>query len=181
MLDNDILKTLVSKEEIKEICKKLGDKITKDYKDKDLVVVGLLSGCLPFMSDLVREIDLYIKTDYIKVSSYNGGTSSSGHIEIKSDLNLCVENKDVLLVDDIIDTGLTLKETVNYFLNVKKAASVKTCVLLDKPEGRKEKIEADYVGTKVENCFVVGYGLDFDGFYRNLGYVGVLKEEVYKK
>lgn len=181
MLDNDILKTLVSKEEIKEICTRLGDKITTDYKDSNLVVVGLLSGCLPFMSDLVREIDLYIKTDYIKVSSYNGGKTSSGHIEIKSDLNLNVEGKDVLLVDDIIDTGLTLKETINYFLNVKKAKSVKTCVLLDKPEGRTESIEADYVGNVVPKCFVVGYGLDYDGCYRNLGYVGVLKEEVYNK
>lgn len=181
MLDNDILKTLVSKEEIKEICTRLGHKITTDYKDSNLVVVGLLSGCLPFMSDLVREIDLYIKTDYIKVSSYNGGKTSSGHIEIKSDLNLNVEGKDVLLVDDIIDTGLTLKETINYFLNVKKAKSVKTCVLLDKPEGRTESIEADYVGTVVPKCFVVGYGLDYDGCYRNLGYVGVLKEEVYNK
>ncbi len=181
MLDNDILKTLVSKEEIKEICTRLGDKITSDYKDSNLVVVGLLSGCLPFMSDLVREIDLYIKTDYIKVSSYNGGKTSSGHIKIKSDLNLNVEGKDVLLVDDIIDTGLTLKETINYFLNVKKAKSVKTCVLLDKPEGRTESIEADYVGTVVPKCFVVGYGLDYDGCYRNLGYVGVLKEEVYNK
>lgn len=181
MLDNDILKTLVSKEEIKEICTRLGHKITTDYKDSNLVVVGLLSGCLPFMSDLVREIDLYIKTDYIKVSSYNGGKTSSGHIEIKSDLNLNVEGKDVLLVDDIIDTGLTLKETINYFLNVKKAKSVKTCVLLDKPEGRTESIESDYVGTVVPKCFVVGYGLDYDGCYRNLGYVGVLKEEVYNK
>ena len=180
MLEKDILETLVSKDEIDSICKKLGEQITKDYKNKDLVVVGLLSGCLPFMSDLVRQIDLYISTDYMKVSSYNG-TKSSGHIEIKSDLNLNVEGKDVLLVDDIIDTGLTLKETVSYFLNVKKAKNVKTCVLLDKPEGRIERIEADYVGTTVPKKFVVGYGLDYDSKYRNLPFVGVLKEEVYKK
>ncbi len=180
MLENDIKKVLVSKEEIDSICKKLGEKITNDYKDKDLVVVGLLSGCLPFMSDLVRNIDLYIQTDYMKVSSYSG-CESKGHLEIKSDLNIDVAGKDVLLVDDIIDTGLTLKETVSLFKNVKKAKSVKTCVLLDKPEGRKEQIEADYVGTTVPKEFVVGYGLDYNNNYRNLGFVGVLKEEVYTK
>lgn len=180
MLENDIKKVLVSKEEIDSICKSLGEKITSDYKDKDLVVVGLLSGCLPFMSDLVRYIDLYIQTDYMKVSSYKG-RESSGHLEIKSDLNIDVAGKDVLLVDDIIDTGLTLKETVSLFKNVKKAKSVKTCVLLDKPLGRKETIEADYVGTTVPKEFVVGYGLDYNNNYRNLGFVGVLKEEVYSK
>lgn len=180
MLENDIKKVLVSKEEIDSICKNLGEKITNDYKDKDLVVVGLLSGCLPFMSDLVRYIDLYIQTDYMKVSSYKG-VESSGHLEIKSDLNLDVAGKDVLLVDDIIDTGLTLKETVSLFKNVKKAKSVKTCVLLDKPLGRIEQIEADYVGTTVPKEFVVGYGLDYNNNYRNLGFVGVLKEEVYSK
>lgn len=180
MLENDIKKTLVSKEEIDSICASLGAQITKDYKNKDLVVVGLLSGCLPFMSDLVRNIDLYIKTDYMKVSSYSG-KESTGHLEIKSDLNMDVAGKDVLLVDDIIDTGLTLKETVSLFKNLKKAKSVKTCVLLDKPSGRKEAIEADYVGTTVPNEFVVGYGLDYENHYRNLNFVGVLKEEVYTK
>lgn len=180
MLENDIKKVLVSKEEISAICERLGKQITLDYKDKNLVVVGLLSGCLPFMSDLVRSIDLYIKTDYMKVSSYKG-KESTGHLEIKSDLNIDVAGCDVLLVDDIIDTGLTLKETVSLFKNVKKAKSVKTCVLLDKPSGRKETIEADYVGTTVPAEFVVGYGLDYNNNYRNLGFVGVLKEEVYNK
>lgn len=180
-MDNDIKEVLVSKMDIENICEKLGNQITNDYKGRNLVVVGLLSGCLPFMADLVRHIDLYLATDYMKVSSYNGGTTSSGHIQIKSDLNLDVTGKDVLIVDDIIDTGLTLKEVISYFINVKKAKSVKTCVLLDKKEGRTENIEADYVGTLVPNKFVVGYGLDYDDFYRNLPYVGVLKEEVYNK
>jgi hypoxanthine phosphoribosyltransferase len=180
-MDNDIKEVLVSKMEIENICERLGKQLENDYRGKDLVVVGLLSGCLPFMADLVRHINLHLATDYIKVSSYNGGTTSSGHIEIKSDLNIDVSGKNVLIVDDIIDTGLTLKEVVNYFLNIKKAKTVKTCVLLDKKEGRKEKIEADYVGTLVPKKFVVGYGLDYEDFYRNLPYIGVLKEEVYSK
>lgn len=180
-MNNDIKEVLVSKMEIENICERLGKQLEQDYKDKELVVVGLLSGCLPFMADLVRHINLHLSTDYMKVSSYNGGTTSSGHIEIKSDLNLDVTGKDVLIVDDIIDTGLTLKETISYFLNVKKAKSVKACVLLDKPEGRTQTIEADYVGTIIPKKFVVGYGLDYNDYYRNLPYVGVLKEEVYTK
>ncbi|MCR5786165.1 MAG: hypoxanthine phosphoribosyltransferase [Acholeplasmatales bacterium] len=180
MMKDDIKEVLVSREQIETICKTLGEKITEDYKDKKLLVVGLLRGCMPFMAELILNINLYTELDYMVASSYEGGTSSTGHLVIKSDITTDVKGKDVLIVDDIIDTGLTLKEVKALFLN-RGAASVKTCVMLDKTEGRKENINADYFGTTIPNKFVVGYGLDYGPYYRNLPYVGVLKEEVYKK
>ncbi len=178
-MENDIKKVLVSNEEINDICKKLGKQISKDYEGKDLVIVGLLKGCLPFMSDLFKEVTIYAKIDYMRVSSY-AGKESTGKIKILNDISFGVTDKDVLIVDDIIDTGLTLEKIKNLFL-ARKAKSVKTCVLLDKPEGRTTSINADYVGTTVPKEFVVGYGLDYNDYYRNLSYIGVLKEEVYQK
>lgn len=179
-MENDILKVIASREDIDSICKRLGDEITKDYQDKKPIVVGLLKGCLPFMSDLTKHINTYITLDYMAVSSYNGGTESSGKIKIKKDIESNIENKDVIIVDDIMDTGITLSEITALFKS-RNARSVKTCVLLNKPLGRKVNIEADYIGMEIPKEFVVGYGLDYEGYYRNLPYIGVLKPNVYEK
>lgn len=178
-MKNDIQKILLSKEEITSICQKLGHQIEEDYKDKKPVLVGLLKGCMPFMSDLFKCINSYVYLDYMSVSSYEG-TSSTGVIKINKDVSTDITGKDVIVIDDIIDTGHTLKYITKYFLD-KGARSVKTCCLLDKPEGRKVEISADYVGHVIPNEFVVGYGLDYDGLYRNLDFIGVLKPEVYSK
>jgi hypoxanthine phosphoribosyltransferase len=178
-MQNDILKVLFSEEDLRKIISDLAKKIEKDYEGKKPLLVGLLSGCLPFMSDLVRYLDMPLYVDYLKVSSYVGN-HSTGVITINQNSELDVLDKDVIIIDDIIDTGLTLKNMIAYFLE-RGAKSVKTCVLLDKPEGRTCDIEADYVGTLVPKEFVVGYGLDYDGLYRNVPFIGVLKPEVYKK
>lgn len=178
MLENDIKKVSVSVEELAQMNKRLGEQISKDYEGKCPMLVGLLKGCLPFMSDLFKNITIPCTIDYFKVSSYKG-TQSTGVINVKGE---CpdVDEKDIIIVDDILDTGRTLK-AVKEVLIAHGAKSVKVCVLLDKPEGRKVGIEADYVGGNVPNEFVVGYGLDYNDLYRNLPYVGVLKDEIYTK
>lgn len=177
-MKDDILKTVVTEKEIKEICERLGAQISKDYEGKQPVIIGLLKGCLPFMSDLVKNITIYVTLDYMSVSSYDG-MSSTGAITIKKDVESVVQGKDVIIVDDIIDTGVTLLNIKKYF-EEKNVNSIKTVCLLDKPEGRKVDISADYIGMNIPKEFVVGYGLDFDGLYRNLPYIGVLKKEVYE-
>jgi len=178
MLKDDIKKISVSEEELANMNKRLGSLISKDYEGKCPMLVGLLKGCLPFMSDLLKNITIPCTIDYFKVSSYKG-TQSTGVINVKGE---CpdVDAKDIIIVDDILDTGRTLK-AVKELLIAHGAKSVKVCVLLDKPEGRKEGITADYVGGIVPNEFVVGYGLDYNDLYRNLPYVGVLKDEIYSK
>lgn len=177
-MQNDLAKVLISEDEIIDCCKRLGKQIEADYKDKNPIVVGLLKGCEPFMSDLIKNINTYIRTDYMDCSSYNG-TVSTGSIIIKKDLDEDVSGQDVIIVDDIIDSGATLFEIVD-ILKKRGAKSVKTCVLLSKDVKRKFDLHVDYVGTTVPNEFVVGYGLDFNEAYRNLPYIGVLKEELYK-
>lgn len=178
-MENDILKVIVSAKEIDAICEHLGKEITKDYDGKYPIVIGLLKGCQPFMSDLIKYINTYISVDYMSVSSYDG-MSSTGSITIKKDIEVDVKGRDVIVVDDIIDTGVTLLNIINLFKE-KHVRSIKTVCLLDKPEGRKVDLNADYVGMIVPKEFVVGYGLDYNGLYRNLPYVGVLKREVYEK
>lgn len=178
-MKNDIQEILLSAEEISSICQKLGQQIEEDYRGKKPILVGLLRGCMPFMADLAKCIHSYVYLDYMSVSSYEG-TSSTGVIKINKDVSMDVSGKDVIVIDDIIDTGHTLKYITKYFMD-KGASSVKTCCLLDKPEGRKVDINADYVGHIIPNEFAVGYGLDYDGLYRNLDIVGVLKPEVYSK
>ncbi|MDE6013762.1 MAG: hypoxanthine phosphoribosyltransferase [Anaeroplasmataceae bacterium] len=175
----DIEKVSVSKEQIEQMITNLSEKINQDYYDKKPVFIGLLKGCNPFMMDLLKHIELYCTLDYMDVSSYDG-TSSTGTVTILHDLKSDIKGKDVIVVDDILDTGRTLNEIKNLLLN-RGAKSVKICVLLDKPEGRKVAIEADYVGGLVPNEFVVGYGLDYNELYRNLPYIGVLKEKIYSK
>ncbi|HEU9339224.1 TPA: hypoxanthine phosphoribosyltransferase [Streptococcus pneumoniae] len=178
MLENDIKKVLVSHDEITEASKKLGAQLTKDYAGKNPILVGILKGSIPFMAELVKHIDTHIEMDFMMVSSYHGGTASSGVINIKQDVTQDIKGRHVLFVEDIIDTGQTLKNLRDMFKE-REAASVKIATLLDKPEGRVVEIEADYTCFTIPNEFVVGYGLDYKENYRNLPYIGVLKEEVY--
>ncbi|HEU7641463.1 TPA: hypoxanthine phosphoribosyltransferase [Streptococcus pneumoniae] len=178
MLENDIKKVLVSHDEITEAAKKLGAQLTKDYAGKNPILVGILKGSIPFMAELVKHIDTHIEMDFMMVSSYHGGTASSGVINIKQDVTQDIKGRHVLFVEDIIDTGQTLKNLRDMFKE-REAASVKIATLLDKPEGRVVEIEADYTCFTIPNEFVVGYGLDYKENYRNLPYIGVLKEEVY--
>ena len=180
MLEQDIKKVLVSHEEIVAAAKKLGQQLTADYQGKKPIFVGILKGSVPFMAELIKHVDTDIELDFMLVSSYHGGTTSSGVINIIKDIDQDITGRDILFVEDIIDTGQTLKNLCNLFKE-RNAASVKIATLLDKPEGRIVDIGADYTCFTIPNEFVVGYGLDYDEYYRNLPYVGVLKEEVYTK
>ena len=179
-MKNDMERVLFSQEQLAEKTKELGKQLTKDYQDKNPLVVGILKGAMPFLSDLVKEMDIYLEMDYMDVSSYGNGTVSSGEVKIVKDLNTNVEGRDLLLVEDIIDSGRTLSYLADMF-KYRKARSVKIVTLLDKPEGRVVDITADYVGFLVPNEFVVGYGLDYAERYRNLPYVGILKPEIYEE
>ena len=180
-LDKAIEKVLVSADEINEICKRLGKQITEDYKDSNnLILLGLLNGCIPFMSDLMRYVDLPVQLEFMDVSSYKGGISSSGDIKILMDINTSVVDRDILICEDIVDTGKTLNVVAKLLLH-RGAKSVEVVTLLDKPEGRVIPFEPKYIGVTIPKYFVVGYGLDFNELYRNLPYVGVLKEHYYIK
>lgn len=175
---NDIKKVSVTEAQIKEICERLGKEISKDYVGKTPLIVGLLKGCQPFMSDLIRNITVPCTLDYIKVSSYSG-TESTGIVTVRGEMPN-FEGRDVIIIDDILDSGRTL-DNIRQLIYNNKAKSIEICVLLDKPEGRVVDIHAKYVGGLVPNEFVVGYGLDYNELYRNLPYIGVLKEEIYSK
>ncbi len=164
---------LVSSEEIDEITTRLAAKISKDFEGKNLVLLGILKGSVPFMSDLMRKISLPAELEFMKVSSYGASTVSSGKLNIHLDvLREGLENCDILVIEDIIDSGRTLKMVVSH-LYEKGARSVKTCTLLDKPSRREVDFTPDYVGKEVPDYFVVGYGLDFDEKFRTLPYVGI--------
>jgi len=180
MLERDIKKILISHDEIVTAARELGKKLTEDYQGKNPILVGILKGSVPFMAELIKHIDTHIELDFMLVSSYHGGTSSSGVINIIKDMDQDIKGRDILFVEDIIDTGKTLKSLKELFEG-RQPASVKIATLLDKPEGRLVEIEADYTCFTIPNEFVVGYGLDYDENYRNLPYIGVLKEEVYSK
>ena len=180
MLGKDIKKILVSEEEIFEKSKELGQIIAKEYADKKPLLVGILKGSIPFMAELIKHIDAHIETDYMVVSSYHGGTESSGTVKIVKDLDNSVAGRHIIFVEDIIDTGRTLKELKELFA-LRQAASIKIATLLVKPEGRVVEIEPDYTCFTIPNEYVVGFVFDYDENYRNLPYVGVLKEEVYTK
>lgn len=178
MLEKDILEVLLTEEQINEKTRELGAALTAEYQDKFPLAIGILKGAMPFMSDLMKRVDSYIEMDYMDVSSYGNATVSSGEVKIIKDLNTSVEGRDILIIEDIIDSGLTLSYLVDLF-KYRKAKSIKLVTLLDKPSGRKVDLKADYVGFEVPDAFVVGYGLDYAEKYRNLPYVGVLKKEVY--
>ena len=179
MLNKDIKEVLVTEEQLKEVNERLGAKITEDFKDKNLLVVGILKGSIYFMTDLTRYIDLPLKLDFLAVSSYGGGTSSSGAVKILKDIDINLEGYDILLVEDILDSGRTL-HYVCEMLKTRKLKSVSIVTLLDKPERRVVDLTPDYVGCQVPDEFVVGYGLDYDQKYRNLPYIGSLKREIYE-
>jgi hypoxanthine phosphoribosyltransferase len=179
-LEEDIAKVLITEDRIAARVHELGEEITRDYAGKDLILVGILKGCALFLADLVREIRLPLSFDFVAVSSYGADTKSSGVVRILKDLDESVESKHVLIVEDIIDTGLTLR--LSYLLDnirARRAASVKVCTLLDKPVRRRVEVPVDYSGFTVEDQFVVGYGLDYQGKYRSLPYIGLLRPEVY--
>jgi len=180
MLEKDIQRVLVSEKEIVEIAKRLGKEITKDYLDKKPIIIGLLKGCLPFMAELIKHIDIYCQIELMGVQSYHGGTESSGNVKITKDLDVSVEGRHVLIAEDIVDTGRTINVVKN-LLKYRGALSVEVVTLLDKPEGREESFVPKYIGTKIPKEFVVGFGLDYEEMYRNLPYIGVLKQEVYNK
>lgn len=178
-LNNDISKVLVSEEELKKINQRLGAQITEDFKDKNLLVVGILKGSIYFMTDLTRYIDLPLKIDFLAVSSYGSGTKSSGAVKIEKDIDINLEGCDILIVEDILDSGRTLNYVCE-LLRSRGPKSISIATLLDKPERRVVDLTPDYVGCDVPNEFVVGYGLDYDQKYRNLSYIGALKREIYE-
>ncbi|GLI86481.1 MULTISPECIES: hypoxanthine phosphoribosyltransferase [Rossellomorea] len=178
MLNQDIEKVLISEEELQEKIKALGAELTDAYQDKFPLAIGVLKGAMPFMADLCKRIDAHMEMDFMDVSSYGSSTVSSGEVKIVKDLDTKVEGRDILIIEDIIDSGLTLSYLVELF-RYRKAKSISIVTLLDKPTGRKADIKADYVGFIVPDEFVVGYGLDYAERYRNLPYIGVLKPAVY--
>ena len=178
-MNDDILKVLYSKQDIDAIIKRLAGEISRDYAGKNPLVVCILKGAIMFMTDLVRKLDEYVELDFMDVSSYGNATESSGEVKVIKDLDTSVAGRDVLIVEDIVDTGRTLSYLIKIF-KTRDAKSIKVCTLMDKPDRRIKTVEADYVGTQVPNEFVVGYGLDYAERYRNLPYIGVLKPEIYQ-
>lgn len=176
---DDIDRILISEDELKTIVSEMGKKISEDYKDKDLLLVSVLKGSVVFMADLMRAVTIPCNIDFMAVSSYGSGTKSSGIVKIIKDLDKNIEGKDLLIVEDILDSGNTLYY-LKEILSARKPKSIKICTLVDKPERREADIVADYVGESVPNEFIVGYGLDYNEYYRNLPFIGVLKESVYK-
>ena len=176
-INNIIDHKLFSEDDIHQMCVKLGKQLTTDYAGKKPLIVGALKGAIFFLTDLVREMDVKAEIDFLDVSSYGNEMESSGEVKLVSDLATDVKDRDVLIVEDIVDTGLTL-DFMKELLKKRGAKSVKCCVLLNKEANRKVDVDIEYYGSKVGNEFVVGYGLDFMNFYRNLKYIGVLKPEI---
>ena len=179
MLHPDIEEVLYSEQEISAVVKDLGAQLTKEYEGKNPLVIGVLKGAVMFMTDLSRAMDCDLELDFMDVSSYGAGMESSGDVKILKDLDTTVDGRDLLIVEDIIDTGRTLSYLIEIF-KYRKAKSIKVVTLMDKKERRVVDLEADYIGINVPNEFVVGYGLDFNEKYRNLPYIGILKTEVYE-
>ena len=169
---------LYSEEQLRQRVRELGAQITADYAGKEPVLASVLRGSYIFMADLTRAINLPVTVDFMAVSSYGAGTKSSGQVEIKKDLSDSIEGRDLIIVEDILDSGNTLFYLME-ILKARKPASIRICTLMDKPDRRTQPIVADYVGFTIPDAFVVGYGLDYDEKYRNLPYVGILKPSVY--
>lgn len=179
-MNDDILRVLYSEEELEAKCAELGAQISKDYEGKNLLLVSVLKGAVVFMTDLMRHITVPCSIDFMVVSSYGSGAKTSGVVKIVKDLDADLAGKDLLIVEDILDTGMTL-HYLKQLLQDRNPNSIRIATLLDKPERRRAAVRADYVGYQVPDEFVVGYGLDYDEKYRNLPYVGILKPEVYEK
>jgi hypoxanthine phosphoribosyltransferase len=178
-IKDDIKEILLTEDELKKKIKEIGKDISEEYADKDLLLVGILKGSVPFMADLLREITIPCTMDFMAVSSYGNSTKTSGIVRILKDLDFEIEGKDVLIVEDIVDSGITLSYLIDY-LKGRKPSSIEIACLLSKPERRSVEINAKYIGFVVPDYFLVGYGLDYSEKYRNLPYIGVLKEEIYK-
>jgi hypoxanthine phosphoribosyltransferase len=176
---DDLKEILFTAAQLQQKTAELGLRITADYQGRDLVLIGILKGAIPFIADLMRTIDLPLAYDLMAVSSYGASTKSTGTVRILKDIELSVEDKDILIVEDIIDTGLTL-QYLRDNLHSRRPRSLKICTLLDKPSRRKVDIKADYNGFEIPDAFVVGYGMDYAEQYRNLPYLGILKEEIYR-
>ena len=172
----DISEILITEEQLKARVAELGAEITEDYKGEELFLIGILKGSVPFMADLMRKIELPVQIDFMSVSSYGGSTKSSGVVRILKDLDSDIKGKNVIIVEDIIDSGLTLVYLKEY-LQSRGPRSLRICTILDKPSGRKVDIRGDYVGFNVDNKFIVGYGLDVNQRYRNLPYISWVKTE----
>jgi len=179
MLDN-VERILIDEETLANRVKEMGRQITEDYKDKDLVIIAILKGAVIFFSDLAKEIKLPLAMDFMAVSSYGSSTKSSGVVRILKDLDEEIEGRDVLIVEDIVDTGLTLHYLVENLLS-RKPKSLKICCCLDKPSRRRAPVEVEYVGFSIPDEFVIGYGLDYAEKYRNLPFIGILPKEAYQK
>lgn len=179
-MDQDILKVLLTEEQIHRRIEEMGEELYDRFHDKDVMFVGVLNGCFIFMADLVRATGMKSELEFISVSSYQDGTKSSGVVQITRDLQKDITGRNIIVVEDILDSGNTLYYLKNYML-AKGAASITIVTLLDKPARREKPIKADMVGYEVPDEFVVGYGLDYAQRYRNLPYIGVLKPEVYSK
>ncbi len=169
----DSLEVMITAGQIKERIRELAEEISNDYKDKNPLLIGVLKGAVVFLSDLIREIDMPLEVDFMAVSSYGADTASSGIVRIQKDLDQSIKGKDVLIVEDIVDTGLTLSYLFQN-LNSRQPNSINVVTLLDKPDRRKVKFEADYCGFKIPDHFVIGYGLDFNENYRNLKDICIL-------
>ena len=179
-MHKDIEKILYTEEELSRRVKELGAQIAADYAGRQPMLISVLRGSYIFMADLTRAIDLDVTVDFMAVSSYGAGTVSSGQVEIKKDLSDSIEGRDLIIVEDILDSGNTLYYLMDV-LRARKPASIRICALMDKPERRTKPISADYVGFTIPDAFIVGYGLDYAERYRNLPYVGVLRPSVYDK
>ena len=178
IMENDIERVLISQIELEKKVQEIGARISADYEGKEPVFIGVLKGCFIFMADLMRHVSINCSMDFMAVSSYQG-TSSTGAVKINKDLNESIEGKHIILVEDILDSGVTLNYLKNY-LSVRNPASIRIATLMDKPSRRKADVYADYSCFEVPDAFVVGYGLDYNEKYRNLPYIGVLRPEVYE-
>lgn len=179
-MDNDICEVLISNEQLLAAAKKLGARISEDYEGKELMILSVLKGSVPFVSDLIRNITIPMVMDFMAVSSYGAGVETSGVVRILKDLDKPIAGKDVLIVEDILDSGMTLSYLTN-ILQDRNPNSIRIATLLDKPERRRTTVKPDYVCFTIPDAFVVGYGLDYDEKYRNLPYVGILDPKVYTK
>ena len=179
MENRDIKEVLISEEQLAAKVAELGEAISKDYEGKKLIIIGVLKGSVVFMTDLLRKITVPVEMDFMAVSSYGSGTKTSGVVKILKDLDRLIQGYHVLIVEDILDSGMTLSYLTE-LLRDRNPASIRIATLLDKPDRRKVDIKPDYVGFKIPDEFVVGYGLDYAELYRNLPYVGVLAPHVYE-
>ncbi len=178
MLEKDIENVLISQDDLRDIVMRMAKDITDEYHDKFPILLGLLKGCVPFMADLLKHLDFHLEIAFMNVSSYHGGTASSGEVKIDMDLGTPVKNRHVLITEDIVDSGRTIDSVVD-LLKYRGAKSVRVATLMDKPEGRVLDFTPHYVGKTIPKAFVVGYGLDYQEKYRNLPFVGTLKPKIY--